>query len=112
MEFEKVFEELCEERFWDIVNFESTHLMKNNKEYKKCSNKCTEIVGKYPNLQRVLEDDIPMALSKEEVTNLIEYINNCRERSLMEKKQIIVSSCRNSYFVLKKIGLLKDTNSD
>lgn len=112
MDFEKVFEEECEETFWDLVNFESTYLMKNNEEYKECSHKCAEIVGKYPKLQRVLEDDIPMALSKEEVANLIEYINNYNDRSLIEKKQLVSASCRNTYFAFKKLGLLKESNSD
>ena len=33
MDFNKMFDQECEENYWDIVNFVSSYLMGTNKEY-------------------------------------------------------------------------------
>lgn len=111
VDFNKMFDQECEENYWDIVNFVSSYLMRTNKEYKDSACKCSDIIDEYPNLQKVLEDNIPVALTKEEVSGLIEYISNALERNTLEKKQLVCAGCRSTYFLLKKIGLLKENNA-
>ncbi len=112
MDLSKMLEQECDENYWDIVNFITSYLMKNNKSYKQSANECCDIVTKYPKLKQVLEDDIPVSLSKEEVSNLIKYIHSASDRNTMERKQLLCAGCRSSYFILQKLRLLKDKESD
>lgn len=110
MDFNKMFDQECEENYWDIVNFVTSYLMGTNVEYKKSAYRCSDIIDKYPNLKLVLEDDTPVDLSKDEVSGLIEYLTSSSDRNTLEKKQLICAGCRSTYFLLKKIGLLKENN--
>lgn len=110
MDFNKMFDQECEENYWDIVNFVSSYLMGTNKKYKDSAYKCSDIIDKYPNLKKVLEDDTPVALTKKEVSGLIEYITSSSDRNTLEKKQLVCAGCRSAYFLLKKMGLLKEQN--
>lgn len=110
MDFNKMFDQECEENYWDIVNFVSSYLMRTNKEYKDSAYKCSDIIDEYPNLKKVLEDDMPVALTKKEVSGLIDYISNASDRNTLEKKQLVCAGCRSTYFLLKKMGLLKEKN--
>lgn len=110
MDFNKMLDQECEENYWDIVNFVTSHLMKTSKEYKNSAYRCSDIIEEYPNLKTVLEDDTPVALSKKEVSGLIEYIKKSSDRNTLEKKQLICAGCRSTYFLLKKMGLLKENN--
>lgn len=110
MDFNKMFDQECEENYWDIVNFVTSHLMKTNEDYKNSAHRCSDIIEEYPNLKKVLEDDTPVTLSKKEVSGLIEYIKKSSDRNTLEKKQMICAGCKSTYFLLKKIGLLKENN--
>lgn len=110
MDLDKMLEQECDENYWDIVNFITGYLMKTNDSYKESANVCCDIVEKYPKLKQVLEDDIPVSLSEEEVSNLIEYIHRYSDRNTMERKQLLCAGCRSNYFILKKLGLLKKKN--
>ncbi len=110
MDFNKMFDQECEENYWDIVNFVTPYLMRTNEDYKNSMYRCSNIIEEYPNLKRVLEYDIPVALSKKEVSGLIEYIKKSSDRNTLEKKQLMCAGCRSTYFLLKKMGLLKEQN--
>lgn len=105
-----MFDQKCEENYWYIVNFVTSHLMKNNEDYKNSTYRCSDIIDKYPNLGTVLEDNIPVALSEEEVSALIEYINESSNRNILESKQLLYAGSRSTCFLLKKMGLLKENN--
>lgn len=110
MNFNKWFEQECEETFWDLVSNETTDLMKTDREYKKSISRCADIIDEFPNLKLVLEDNTPVALSQKEVTNLIEFLTKSSERNIEEKKQLCIASSRNTFFILQKMRLLKDNN--
>jgi len=50
VDFNKMFDKECEENYWDIVNFVTSHLMKTSKEYKNSAYRCSDIIEEYPNL--------------------------------------------------------------
>jgi len=112
VDFERLFNQKIEENYWDIVNNISSYLMKNNEEYRNNSHCIVNILNDSENLRMVLEDNISVDLTKEEVSKLIEYISKSLEMRVMEKKYIFYTGCRFTYFFIKKMDLLKETNTD
>ena len=112
MDFNKIFNQECDENYWNMVNFVSSYLMKTNEKYKDSVYKCSDIIEKYPKLKKVLEDEVSVGLSKKEVKVLLEYLSSMSDRNILKNKQLICTTCRNTYFFLKKIGLLKEKNND
>lgn len=112
MDFERLLNQKKEENYWDVVNEISSYLIRNNEEYKNNSHYISHILDNYPNLKMVLEDDIPVDLTKAEVSKLIEYINKSSEKNILEKKHIFNAGCQFFYFFIKEIGLLKENNID
>ncbi len=112
MDFERIFNQSCEEKHWDIVNDVVTYLMKTDEEYKNNSYYCADIIDSCENLKTVLEENKPIALNEDEISKLIEYINKSSERNTMERKHIFYAGLRYAYFSIKEIGLLKETNID
>lgn len=112
MDLDNIVESQYELLFWEILNKETRHLYKNSKEYINISHRCVDILNKYPNVQLVLEEEKPIILTEEEMTALIEYKQLDKERYILEEKQMLYAGSRNAYYILKKIGLLKDEESD
>lgn len=112
MDFERLLNQKSEDDYWYIENEISSYLMRNNEKYKNNSHYVSDIMNDYKNLEMVLEDHIPVDLTKEEVSKLIEYINKYSEKNIIEKQQIYYAGCRFAYFFIKEMGLLKETNID
>lgn len=112
MDFERLFNQKSEDDYWDIVNEISSYLMKNSEDYKSNSHSICDILDDNVNLKLVLEDDTALDLTQAEVEKLIEYIRKSSEKNIMERKYIYYAGCQFTYFFLKKMGLLKETNVD
>lgn len=111
MDLNSLFERMSDETFWEVLNAENKNLRLHNKEWQKQNSICKEALNN-TKLQEVLEERKPVELSKDDTKALIKYNDANDERKKIECEKMFNAGIRYAYFYLKKIGLLKDNESD
>ena len=102
-------------RLYDINSEEFSELidsakvsLKDDEKYKKLKNEIQKIMGKFPNLQLLLEDNLIKNLNETECKMLQKIISLYTEISILEEQKIFFLGARENYFYLKNLNLLKD----
>ena len=111
MDINNLFENLSEEVFWEIINNENNKLRLYNREWQEYSELCSEAL-KNKKVQSILEEKIPIELSKKDTEDLIKYHSANVEREVIEDKAIFKAGFRYGYYFLKKMELIKEDESD
>ena len=102
-------------RLYDIDSEEFSELidsakvsLKDDEKYKKLKNEIQKIMGKFPNLQLLLEDNLIKNLNETECKMLQKIISLYTEISILEEQKIFFLGARENYFYLKNLNLLKE----
>ena len=106
MEDIKIFD-MGSEELYEAINSVKLSLMKNP-EYKKFKNEVSEIVQKYPNLDKIYDTTADLELTKEECKMLQKLMDLDLQISDYEEHEILFLGGKIAYIYFKKIGLIKD----
>lgn len=84
-----------------------TNLLKRNIEYKNLRKKLDDIFNKYPNLQFILEENQELILDNAECKMLQKLVTIHMDIKDFEEKEIFLLGCKEIYYFLTDVGLLK-----
>ena len=83
-------------------------LKHNNLEYKKLTNKVSEIMENYPNVLALIEDNEVNSLNKEECQILQKLIRLNMKMTTYEDREIFFLGARENYYYFKNLNLIKE----
>lgn len=92
----------------ELIDSKRIELKKNNLEYKKLTEKVSEIIENNPNILALIEDNEVEHLSKEECLLLQKLIKLNLKMTTYEDREIFFLGARENYFYFKNLGLIKE----
>lgn len=106
--FDETFiKDYCDESFAEYLSDILVYLKKSNPEYNMLLKSQSSIMNKYDRLADVFENHCLFALSKKEVKALKKYLSLKDDSRQIEEKEIFLQGMKESYFLFKKLDLLK-----
>jgi predicted transcriptional regulator len=106
MENIKMFDMGSEELF-EIMDTARLHLIKSNVKYKRLQNEMSEIIEKYPNIDKVSDRHSTFELTKEECKMLQKVTDLYLKIRDFEEHEILFLGGKMAYIYFKKIGIIK-----
>lgn len=91
----------------ELIDSKRIELKKKNLEYKKLTEKVSEIIENNPNILELIEDNEVEHLSKEECLLLQKLIKLNLKMTTYEDREIFFLGARENYFYFKNLGLIK-----
>lgn len=95
-----------EELFYEIDNDIAINLLHSNEEYSKLYYRRIEIQQQHPAVQKAVDGEGGVSLSKDEHKALIEYLSVNEQEDSMERLEIYFQGHADCMAYLKKIGVL------
>ena len=95
-----------EELFGEIDNDIAINLLHSNDEYSKLYYRRIEIQKQYPSIQKAVDGEGGVSLSKDEHKALIEYLRVNEQANSIERLEIYFQGHADCMAYLKKIGVL------
>lgn len=92
----------------ELIDSKRIELKKKNFEYKKLTEKVSEIIENNPNILALIEDNEVEHLSKEECLLLQKLIKLNLKMTTYEDREIFFLGARENYFYFKNLGLIKE----
>lgn len=92
----------------ELIDSKRIELKHKNLEYKKLSDKVSEIMKNYPNVLALIEDDEINNLNEEECKMLQKLIKLNMKMITYEDREIFFLGARENYYYFKKLNLIKD----
>ena len=92
----------------ELIDSKRIELKHKNLEYKKLSDKVSEIMKNYPNVLALIEDDEINNLNEEECKMLQKLIKFNMKMITYEDREIFFLGARENYYYFKKLNLIKD----
>ncbi|MBP3831335.1 MAG: hypothetical protein ILA02_03065 [Clostridia bacterium] len=92
----------------ELIDSKRIELKKKNLEYKKLTEKVSEIIENNPNILELIEDNEVEHLSKEECLLLQKLIKLNLKMTTYEDREIFFLGARENYFYFKNLGLIKE----
>lgn len=92
----------------ELIDSKRIELKKKNLEYKKLTEKVSEIIENNPNILALIEDNEIEHLSKEECLLLQKLIKLNLKMTTYEDREIFFLGARENYFYFKNLGLIKE----
>ena len=92
----------------ELIDSKRIELKHKNLEYKKLTDKVSEIMENYPNILALIEDNEVDSLNEEECRMLQKLIKLNMKMITYEDREIFFLGARENYFYLKNIDLIKD----
>lgn len=106
--FDETFiKDYCDDNFAEYLSDMLVRLQKSNPEYNLLLKKQSNIMNQNDRLADVFENNCLFALSKNEVKALKKYLSLKEDSREIEEKEIFIQGMRESYFLFKKLDLLK-----
>lgn len=106
--FDETFiKDYCEDNFAEYLSDILVRLKKSNPEYNLLLKKQSDIMNQNDRLADVFENHCLFALSKNEVRVLKKYLSLKEDSREIEEQEIFIQGMRESYFLFKKLDLLK-----
>lgn len=108
--YTETFSSFCEENFNNFVSDILITLKKNNKEYFKLCEKRWKLKDNHFKLKLLFDeyDKInSIKLTKNEVKELIKYLDTIYEIHYMELQEMFIAGMREEYYELKRLGIIK-----
>lgn len=106
--FDETFiKDYCEDNFAEYLSDILVRLKKSNPEYNLLLQKQSNIMNQNDRLADVFENHCLFALSKNEVKVLKKYLSLKEDSREIEEQEIFLQGMRESYFLFKKLDLLK-----
>jgi len=106
--FDETFiKDYCDDNFAEYLSDILVRLKKSNPEYNLLLKNQSNLMNKYDRLADVLENHCLYSLSKNEVKALKKYLLLKDDSREIEEKEIFIQGMRESYFLFKKLDLLK-----
>lgn len=91
----------------ELIDSKRIELKYNNLEYKKLTDKVSEIMENYPNVLALIEDDEVNSLNEEECKMLQEVIKLNMKITTYEDLEIFFLGARENYYYFKNLDLIK-----
>ena len=91
----------------ELIDSRRIELKYNNLEYKKLTDKVSEIMESYPNVLALIEDDEVNSLNEEECKMLQEVIKLNMKITTYEDLEIFFLGARENYYYFKNLDLIK-----
>ena len=91
----------------ELIDSKRIELKKKNFEYKKLTEKVSEIIENNPNILALIEDNEVEHLSKEECLLLQKLIKLNLKMTTYEDREIFFLGARENYFYFKNLEILK-----
>ena len=92
----------------ELIDSKRIELKHKNLEYKKLSDKVSEIMKNYPNVLALIEDDEINNLNEEECKMLQKLIKLNMKMITYEDREIFFLGARENYYYFNKLNLIKD----
>ena len=92
----------------ELIDSKRIELKHKNLEYKKLSDKVSEIMKNYPNVLALIEDDEINNLNEEECKMLQKLIKLNMKMITYEDREIFFLGARENYYYFRKLNLIKD----
>ena len=92
----------------ELIDSKRIELKHKNLEYKKLSDKVSEIMKNYPNVLALIEDYEINNLNEEECKMLQKLIKLNMKMITYEDREIFFLGARENYYYFKKLNLIKD----
>ena len=92
----------------ELIDSKRIELKHKNLEYKKLSDKVSEIMKNYPNVLALIEDDEINNLNEEECKMLQKLIKFNMKMITYEDRELFFLGARENYYYFKKLNLIKD----
>ena len=106
--FDETFiKDYCDDNFAEYLSDMLVRLKKSNPEYNLLLQKQSNIMNQNDRLADVFENHCLFALSKNEVKVLKKYLSLKEDSREIEEQEIFLQGMRESYFLFKKLDLLK-----
>ena len=91
----------------ELIDSKRIELKHKNLEYKKLSDKVSEIMENYPNILALIEDNEVENLNKEECKKLQKLLSLYSRMMDYEDREIFFLGARENYFYFKNLEILK-----
>ena len=92
----------------ELIDSKRIELKYNNLEYKKLTDKVSEIMENYPNVLALIEDNEVNSLNEEECKMLQKLIRLNTKMTTYEDREIFFLGARENYFYFKNMNLIKE----
>ena len=92
----------------ELIDSKRIELKQKNLEYKKLTDKVSEIMENYPNVLALIEDNEVNSLNDEECKMLQKLIRLNMKMTTYEDREIFFLGARENYFYFKNINLIKE----
>ena len=91
----------------ELIDSKRIKLKRKNLEYKKLTDKVSEIMENYPNILALIENNEVENLDKEECKNLKKLLSLYSRMMDYEDREIFFLGARENYFYFKNLEILK-----
>lgn len=112
MEEIKTFFESIDSEFWTYLESNAYEIGKKYDEYNSCLKEINELFEFHPNLEKVIDDEEIVELTKEDVKALIELKGLYYKKNFMDMKNIFFLGGQNLYYYLKKINVINKKSGE
>lgn len=92
----------------ELIDSKRIELKYKNSEYKKLTNKVSEIMENYPNVLALIEENEVHSLNEEECKMLQKLIKINMKMTTYEDREIFFLGARENYFYFKNMNLIKE----
>ncbi len=92
----------------ELIDSKRIELKHKNLEYKKLSDKVSEIMENYPNILALIEDNEITNINEEECQILQKLIKLNMKMTTYEDIEIFFLSARENYYYFKNLDLIKE----
>ena len=92
----------------ELIDSKRIELKHKNLEYKKLSDKVSEIMENYPNVLALIEDNEINSLNEEECQMLQKLITLNMKMTTYEDREIFFLGARENYYYFKNLKLIKE----
>ena len=91
----------------ELIDSKRIELKHKNLEYKKLTDKVSEIIENYPNVLALIEDNEVDSLNEEECQILQKLIRLNMKMTTYEDREIFFLGARENYFYFKNLDLIR-----
>ncbi len=92
----------------ELIDSKMIELKHKNSEYKKLTDKVSEIMDDFPNVLALIEDNEVNSLNEEECKMLQKLIKLNMKMTTYEDREIFFLGARENYFYFKNMNLIKE----
>ena len=91
----------------ELIDSKRIELKHKNLEYKKLSDKVSEIMEKYPNVLALIENNDVNSLNEEECQTIQKLIKLNMKMTTYEDREIFFLGARENYYYFRNLHLIK-----